>query len=129
MDRDRRDRCNQRALDLDSVPHPLAERQACHIQYVLENRNRRSHFVLMTDDTPRRTPSHKVRRTISEILERIDAIEYSVGLYEHKSNHADLGRARENFLTLRRHVDRLGDTIATLDEPATADDRVVEPAV
>jgi len=27
------------------------------------------------------------------------------------------------------HVDRLGDAIATLDEPETADDRVVEPAV
>jgi hypothetical protein len=40
----------------------------------------------------------------------------------------DLEHARENFLTLRRQVDRLGDTIATLDEPATADDRVVEPA-
>jgi hypothetical protein len=82
----------------------------------------------MTDNTPRRTPTHKVRRTISEILERIDAIEYSVGLYQHKGTHADLERARQNFLTLRRHVDRLGDTIATLDEPETADDRVVEPA-
>jgi hypothetical protein len=82
----------------------------------------------MTDNKPRRTPTHEVRRTISEILERIDAIEYSVGLYQHKGNHVDLEHARENFLTLRRQVDRLGDTIATLDEAETADDRVVEPA-
>ena len=82
----------------------------------------------MTDNKPRRTPTHEVRRAISEILERIDAIEYSVGVYQHKGNHAELERARENFLTLRRYVDRLGDAIATLDEPETADDRVVEPA-
>ena len=82
----------------------------------------------MTDNKPRRTPTHKVRRTISEILERIDAIEYSVGVYQRKGNHAELERARENFLTLRRYVDRLGDKIATLDAPETADDRIVEPA-
>jgi hypothetical protein len=61
-----------------------------------------SHILAMTDNKPRRTPTHKVRRTISEILERIDAIEYSVGVYQHKGNHAELERARENFLTLRR---------------------------
>jgi hypothetical protein len=87
-----------------------------------------SHILRMTDNKPRRTPTHVVRRTISEILERIDAIEYSVGVYQHKGNLAELERARENFLTLRRYVDRLGDTIATLDERETADDRVGESA-
>jgi hypothetical protein len=87
-----------------------------------------SYIALMTDNKPRRTPTHEVRRAISEILERIDAIEYSVGVYQHKGNLAELERARGNFLTLRRHVDRLGDTIATLDELEAADDRVVEPA-
>jgi len=82
----------------------------------------------MTQMTSRRTQAHKVRRTISEILEKIDAIEYSVGLYKHKGNHAELARAREEFHALRRHVDQLGDIIAQLDEPATAHDRAVEAA-
>jgi len=82
----------------------------------------------MTLIASRRTRSHKVRRTISEILEQIDAIEYSVGLYQHKGNHAELARARQEFQTLRRHVDRLGNTIAKLDEPEKADDRIVEAA-
>jgi hypothetical protein len=38
---------------------------------------------------------------------RIDPIEYSVGLYQHKGNYAEFERARENFRTMRRHVDRL----------------------
>jgi hypothetical protein len=33
----------------------------------------------MAHMTSRRTQTHKVRRTISEILEQLDAIEYSVG--------------------------------------------------
>ena len=84
--------------------------------------------MLMTNPISRRTQTHKVRRTISEILEKIDAIEYSEGLYQHKGNHAELARAREDFQTLRRHVDQLGDTIAKLDEPEKADDRIVEAA-
>jgi hypothetical protein len=71
---------------------------------------------------------HKLRRTISEILEHIDAIEYAVGLYQHKGNHTEVERAREDFQKLRREIDRLGGVIAGLEEPETGADRVMEAA-
>jgi hypothetical protein len=82
----------------------------------------------MDQTTPRRTPAHKVRHTISEVLEQVDAIEYALGLYQHKGSNAELARARENFRVLLGHVDHLGEIIANLDQPETDDHCLVEAA-
>ena len=65
--------------------------------------------------TTRRTDEHNLRQAISEILEEIYAIEYSMGLFYRKGNERELARAQEDFETMRAAVDRLVDLDLLLD--------------
>ena len=80
----------------------------------------------MPASVARRTPAATLRRTISEIIEHIDAVEHAMAMFFSKGNHAELDRAREKYAVLHRHVDELRDLIDNA-EAATAD-RVVEAA-
>ncbi len=53
----------------------------------------------MTHMAIRRSPAYKLRRTVSEILELIDAAEHSAAMFLRKGKHAELARAREDFAT------------------------------
>ena len=66
----------------------------------------------MLAPTPRRTDAAKLRQTISQLLDHLDAVEYSMDIFHRKDDRAELERAAENFNDMLGHVDRLGDTIA-----------------
>ena len=62
--------------------------------------------------TQRRTDAARVRRTISEMLQEISAIEYSLELFERKRDRIELARAADNVRALRKRLDRLEEMIA-----------------
>jgi hypothetical protein len=78
--------------------------------------------------TTRRTDEHNLRQTISEILEEIYAIEYSMGLFYRKGNERELARAQEDFETMRAAVDRLGTIVAGANQHDAENGKVVEAA-
>jgi hypothetical protein len=61
---------------------------------------------------PRRTDAVKLRQTISQLLDHLHAVEYSMDIFHRKDDRAALARAAENFNDMLDHVDRLGDAIA-----------------
>jgi hypothetical protein len=78
--------------------------------------------------TTRRTDEHNLRQTISEILEEIYAIEYSMGLFYRKGNERELARAQEDFETMRAAVDRLGTIVEGANQHDAENAKVVEAA-
>jgi hypothetical protein len=66
----------------------------------------------MPAPTPRRTDAAKLRQTISQLLDHLDAVEYSMDIFHRRDDWAELERAAVNFNDMLDHVDRLGDTIA-----------------
>jgi hypothetical protein len=78
--------------------------------------------------TTRRTDEHNLRQAISEILEEIYAIEYSMGLFYRKGNERELARAQEDFETMRAAVDRLDAIVAGANKHDDENAKVVEAA-
>ena len=60
----------------------------------------------------RRTDADKMRRTISELLDQLYAVEHSMEIFNRKADGAELERAAEHFNDMLGHVDQLGEMIA-----------------
>ncbi len=60
----------------------------------------------------RRTDAHRLRRTISELLDQVYAVEHSMEIFHRKTDTAELERAAEHFNEMLGHVDHLGELIA-----------------
>ena len=60
----------------------------------------------------RRTDADKLRRTISELLDHVFAVEHSMEIFHRKADAAELERAAEHFNEMLGHVDHLGELIA-----------------
>jgi hypothetical protein len=71
-----------------------------------------SHILRMTEATPRRTETLKLRQTISQLLDQIFTIEQSMEIFHRKDDPGELERAVENFSEMLGSVDRLGELIA-----------------
>jgi hypothetical protein len=65
----------------------------------------------MSQATLRRTDAHKLRRTISELLEQAYAVESSMEIFYRKGSEADLTRATERYDALLGEADRLGELL------------------
>ncbi len=60
----------------------------------------------------RRTDADKLRRTISELLDQLYAVEHSMESFHRKADAAELHRAAQHFNEMLGHVDSLGELIA-----------------
>ena len=80
----------------------------------------------MTEATTRRADEHNLRQAISEVLEQIYAIEYSMGLFYRKGNDRDVARASDDLHDMRVAVDRLGSIIAAVDHAPDPTSKVAE---
>jgi hypothetical protein len=60
----------------------------------------------------RRTDADKMRRTISELLDQLYAVEHSMEIFNRKADSAELQRAAQHFNDMLGHVDQLGEMIA-----------------
>ena len=81
----------------------------------------------MPEATRRRTDAFKLRQTVSQLHEEIDAVEHAMALFLRKHDHEDLARAREDFQALRKHMDQLGELLVRVAETESAE-RVTEAA-
>jgi hypothetical protein len=81
----------------------------------------------MPEATRRRTDAFKLRLTVSQLLEEIDAVEHAMALFLRTHDREDLARAREDFQALRKHMDQLGDLLVSAAETEPAE-RVTEAA-
>lgn len=62
--------------------------------------------------TTRRTKAQSLRRTISELLEHVHAVEYSMEVFQRKADASELQRAADHYNEMLGYVDRLGEMIA-----------------
>ena len=60
----------------------------------------------------RRTEADELRRTISELLDHVFAVEHSMEIFQKKDDAVELERAAQHFDEMLSHVDRLGELIA-----------------
>jgi glycerol-3-phosphate O-acyltransferase len=65
----------------------------------------------MTEATQRRTDAYRLRQTISQLLDQLYAVEYSMQVYDRKRDREELDRAAESYDSMLVHVDRLGELL------------------
>ena len=66
----------------------------------------------MLAPTPRRTDTARLRRTISQLLDQLYAVEQAMDVFQRKGDRAELERAAQSFNEMLGNVDGLGDMIA-----------------
>jgi hypothetical protein len=70
-----------------------------------------SHMWDMTEVSQRRTDAYRLRQTISQLLDQLYAVEYSMQVYDRKDDRGELDRAAESYDGMLVHVDRLGELL------------------